>query len=377
MATADRSTVTIATPSGLTLVADHWTGEREPIVLAHGGGQTRHSWGATAAALADRGHRVMSIDLRGHGDSQWAANGEYGMHDFVEDHLAVIDWIGEPVHWVGASLGGSSGLETVGASAEQFISLVLVDITPAPAAAGVDRILTFMAETAASGFADLDEAADAIAVYQPHRRRPADTSGLAKNLRQGGDGRWRWHWDPAFVTSPNSMTQQAGRHARSESIARALTLPTMLVRGRLSDLVTETEAAAFLEMVPHAEYVDVADAAHMIAGDKNDAFMAAVTDFIDQVRQPPEVRRRCRIVNCIVTTVCSLRESERLVDAVGAGRVLAVDTQHGVIEADVGEGLQRVDAPGLRRSHVCGGCGACRAVWIQPSTRPVTSVSSG
>lgn len=272
-------TVQIRVPDGLQIVGDHWEGDGPPVVLAHGGGQTRHSWGATAAALSEAGHRVLSIDLRGHGDSSWAADGEYGMEDFVRDHLAVIEWVGAPVMWIGASLGGSSALMAVGADVTAFSALVLVDITPSPAAAGVDRILRFMVETSIDGFADLDEAADAVAAYQPHRTRPKDTSGLAKNLRQGDDGRWRWHWDPAFVTSPKSMTNQRGHHDSGVAVARSLTLPTMLVRGRLSDLVTEKEAQEFLEAVPHAEYVDVADAAHMIAGDKNDAFMGAVLDF--------------------------------------------------------------------------------------------------
>lgn len=205
------------------------------------------------------------------------------MADFAADHFAVIDWIGEPVAWIGASLGGSSGLMAVGARPAGFAALVLVDITPSPAEAGIDRILAFMTETSVHGFATLDEAADAVAAYQPHRPRPKDTSGLAKNLRFGDDGRWRWHWDPAFVTSPNSMTNKRGRHGEAEDIARALRLPTMLVRGRLSDLVTETEAQAFLALVPHADYVDVADAAHMIAGDKNDVFMSAIVDFVSRL----------------------------------------------------------------------------------------------
>lgn len=277
------SYVQIPSPDGLVVAADHWPGSGPPIVLAHGGGQTRHSWGATAAALAERGHRVLSVDLRGHGDSDWARDGDYAMSDFATDHLSVIEWIGEPVIWIGASLGGSSGLMAVGRDATAFSALVLVDITPSPAAAGVDRILAFMAETSISGFADLDEAADAVAAYQPHRPRPKNTSGLAKNLRLGDDGRWRWHWDPAFVTSPKSMTSQPVRHSEAEDVARALALPTLLVRGRLSDLVTETEAAAFLEMAPHAEYVDVANAAHMIAGDKNDVFMSAIVDFVNRL----------------------------------------------------------------------------------------------
>lgn len=277
--------VHIPSSNGLLIAADHWPGNEQPIVLAHGGGQTRHSWGATAQALAALGHRVVSVDLRGHGDSSWAPDGEYAMDDFVGDHLALIDWIGEPVIWIGASLGGSSGLMAIGPSPDAFAALVLVDITPSPAEAGVDRILAFMAETSINGFGDLDEAADAVAAYQPHRTRPKNTSGLAKNLRLGDDGRWRWHWDPAFVTSPKSMTNERGRHGEAERIARSLQLPTMLVRGRLSDLVTEVEAQAFLEMAPHAEYVDVENAAHMIAGDKNDVFMSAIVDFVS--RQTP------------------------------------------------------------------------------------------
>jgi len=282
MSSNEPQVVSIATPSGLTITGDHWPGQGSSVVLAHGGGQTRHSWSASAVTLADQGHNVLSLDLRGHGDSDWAANGNYAMHDFVGDHLAAIDWLGAAVHWVGASLGGSTGLYAVGAAADRFRSLTLVDITPAPARAGIDRILTFMAETSAAGFADLDEAADAVAAYQPHRKRPTDTSGLEKNLRLGPDGRWRWHWDPAFVTSENSMTQERGRNDAARDIARALTLPTFLVRGKLSDLVTETEAQDFLELVPHADYVDVADAAHMIAGDKNDVFMTSIIDFISR-----------------------------------------------------------------------------------------------
>ncbi|HSL73361.1 MAG TPA: alpha/beta fold hydrolase [Ilumatobacteraceae bacterium] len=280
----------VVTPAGLRIAADEWRPERpDPdrptVVLAHGGGQTRHSWGGTAAVLAAHGHRVVSIDLRGHGDSDWAPDGDYRMDAYRNDALAVVRWIGGPVAWVGASLGGMTGLHAVDAAAERFTALVLVDITPRPAAAGVSRILEFMAQDAEHGFASLDDAADAIAAYQPHRPRPSDLSGLAKNLRLGDDGRWRWHWDPAFLgirTGGSSEHARDQHHDQLEVIARRLTLPTLLVRGKLSDLVTDDEVAEFFDMVPHAEYVDVADAAHMIAGDRNDVFTDAVVQFLDR-----------------------------------------------------------------------------------------------
>lgn len=275
--------VTIPTVGEQHIVADHWPGAGVPVVLAHGGGQTRHSWGGTAAALAERGHRVVSIDLRGHGDSSWAPEGAYAMADYTGDAAAIVEWIGEPVAWVGASLGGMTGLHAVDTHPDRFTALVLVDITPRPAKAGVNRILEFMADRAVTGFASLDEAADAIAAYQPHRPRPTDLSGLSKNLRLGDDGRWRWHWDPAFLNSRaggNSEHARDRHHDELEVMARRITIPTLLVRGRLSDLVTQDEVDAFLDMVPHAEYVDVKDAAHMIAGDKNDVFTDAVVAFL-------------------------------------------------------------------------------------------------
>jgi pimeloyl-ACP methyl ester carboxylesterase len=277
--------VHIASPTGVVLAADHWAGAGAPVVLAHGGGQTRHSWGGTAQALADAGHRVVSMDLRGHGDSTWAPDHDYTMTTFRDDALAVADWIGEPITWVGASLGGMSGLHAVDERPGAFRALVLVDITPHPAKQGVDKILGFMGANAEDGFGSLDEAADAIAAYQPHRTRPKDLSGLAKNLRLGEDGRWRWHWDPAFLDIRTGGTSEHARDAHHDELAamaRRLTLPTLLIRGRLSDLVTEEQATEFLRLVPHAEYVDVAGAGHMIAGDRNDVFTDAVTTFLDR-----------------------------------------------------------------------------------------------
>lgn len=276
-------TVSIDTGS-LRVVADRWPGERTPVVLAHGGGQTRHSWGPTAAALAGHGHEVLSVDLRGHGDSDWAPDGDYHMARFADDALALCAWFDRPVIWVGASLGGMTGLLASARPAAPLEAIVLVDITPKPAVAGVDRILSFMRENAEEGFATLEEAAEAVSRYQPHRPKPRNLNGLEKNLRRGEDARWRWHWDPRFLDSRDSKERDPGRYDDIELAARSLSIPTMLVRGRQSDLVTEAEAAAFLEMAPHAQYVDVADAAHMVAGDSNDVFTRAVVDFIESGR---------------------------------------------------------------------------------------------
>jgi pimeloyl-ACP methyl ester carboxylesterase len=259
---------------------------RGTAILLHGGGQTRHSWARTANDLANNGWRVVSVDQRGHGSSEWDAEGDYSMSAYGRDLAALGTAMAErwraPVVVVGASLGGIAGMLAAGEYApEQFRALVLVDITPELKHDGVERILGFMAANAEHGFSSLDEAADAIAEYLPHRPRPRDSSGLAKNLTLGEDGRYRWHWDPRFLDSRREAREHVGEvTATLVQATKHLELPVLLVRGRESELVGEGEAARFVELVPHARVADVSGARHMVAGDRNDVFSAAVCGFL-------------------------------------------------------------------------------------------------
>jgi pimeloyl-ACP methyl ester carboxylesterase len=166
-------------------------------------------------------------------------------------------------------------------------ALVLVDVTPRIEAEGVDRIFRFMTSHP-EGFATVEDAAAAVAEFLPHRPRPADPQGLEKNLRRGSDGRLRWHWDPRFLNREAHARRQGSTWpSRLEQAAQGLKCPTLLVRGRQSDVVSEESVAHFRALAPQAEYVDVADAAHMVAGDRNDAFTNAVAEFLGRVMARP------------------------------------------------------------------------------------------
>ncbi len=254
---------------------------RGVVLLAHGGGQTRHAWKNTARSLADVGWRAVSIDLRGHGDSDWSPTGDYAIESFAADLIKVAASLDARPHLIGASLGGIAGIAVETSLAPgTFASLTLVDVTPRMDRAGAEKIMGFMRQRLDDGFASLDDAADAIAAYLPHRPRPPTGAGLKKNLRLHPDGRYRWHWDPKFATGMDRRRERAPGGEQEERLHR-LAVPVHLIRGAMSELVTPEAAAEFIRLVPHARYTDVAGAGHMVAGDKNDAFAAAAIAFLD------------------------------------------------------------------------------------------------
>jgi pimeloyl-ACP methyl ester carboxylesterase len=268
---------------GIPLAADVW-GDRDapPVLLMHGGGQTRHAWGSTASALAKSGWRAVNLDLRGHGDSGWARNGDYSFTSFAADCIAVCDQLGRPPVLVGASLGGVSAILAEGNSdREVSAGLVIVDITHQSNPKGLERITSFM-QSGMGGFASLEAAADAIAAFTPHRKRKANPAGLQKVLRLGADGRWHWHWDPRFMDRGRTEVPSASFHGLFEAALGNIHVPTLLVRGLLSDVVTEEGVRDFLAKIPGAKLADVSGAAHMVAGDQNDAFSSAVIGFLEE-----------------------------------------------------------------------------------------------
>ena len=270
---------------GVHLVADvRGDPEAWPVLFLHGGGQTRHAWGKTAETVAGQGWRTVALDLRGHGESDWAPNGDYSFTAFCADCVAVVDTLGRPPVLVGASLGGMSAMLAEGTS-DRVVScgLVLVDITPKTNAEGIRRIAEFM-QSGVDGFDTLEDAASAIAAYTPNRTRAVNPAGLMKVLRQR-DGRWYWHWDPKVIFQDRTEVVPDRLVGLLDVAMSNIHVPTMLVRGLLSDVVTQEGVDDLLARIPGATVVEVDGAAHMIAGDRNDVFSEAVVTFLqDRIR---------------------------------------------------------------------------------------------
>lgn len=269
----------------LTLVADEWNrdadaaADKPTILMLHGGGQNRHSWKNTGQILAQAGFHVVALDSRGHGDSDRSPTANYSLETLTGDTLQVIYQIGRPVALIGASMGGLTSLPVAHEAGPELVTkLVLVDVVPRFEKSGSARIRDFMF-SGIDGFASLEEAADAVAAYLPHRTRPRSVEGLKKNLRLQ-DGKWFWHWDPAFLTAPGDDPFE--RAEMLEHAAINLEIPILLIRGKLSDVVSTEGVQDFLRKVPGAQFVELSDAGHTAAGDDNDAFTDAVVQFVRQ-----------------------------------------------------------------------------------------------
>jgi pimeloyl-ACP methyl ester carboxylesterase len=274
----------------ITLVADRWVparASRGVLVLLPGGGQTRHSWDASARQLAGAGWTVYTLDPRGHGESDWAPRpaADYGVVAHAADLAAVLGRIVErDSGWlalVGASMGGMTAMQYAASHPGAVGAIVLVDITPSVEAAGVERIRSFMSRGKA-GFDSMDEVLDAVAAYRPGApRRPPES--LRHNVRRGSDGRYYWHWDPEFHRPDNGLADREANRRRLLEAAASIDVPALVVRGGTSDVVSDAGVAELLAVLPHGEGRSLPDAGHMVVGDDNDAFVGEVLSFLDAV----------------------------------------------------------------------------------------------
>lgn len=280
---------TFESEDGLKLAGDR-AGSRtgQPVVLMHGGGQTRHSWHGAVRELAARGYDVINLDARGHGDSQWAGTGTgYTLDKLAADLSRVMAMVDRPPVLIGASLGGLTAMHAISREPDRPVAaLVLVDVVPRIEHDGAERISNFM-KANPEGFATIEEAAAAVAAYNPHRPRPTSPEGLMKNLRRDPQGRLRWHWDPVFVREA-----LGARMFDVDAMLRGCRQfhdPALLVRGMHSDIVSDAGIAELRAALPQLEVFNVREAGHMIAGDRNDAFNGAVLEFL--ARLDPRGRR--------------------------------------------------------------------------------------
>jgi esterase len=248
-----------------------------PVVLLHGGHQSAHSWDLVSLHLA-RNHRVLALDQRGHGDSEWARDVEYTNHAMALDALAFLDamGLGRPV-LIGHSMGGRNSLILTKHNPSRLRALVIVDVGPEVSDRGRAAIAGFVQEN--QEFEDLEHFVANVREYDPYRPREHIERTVKYNMLQRADGK--------FVSKCDSNPRRLGivrGQGPLENVtledAAAFDLPVLLIRGERSNILAPDAAERFRDALPRGQLVTVANCGHNVHGQNTLGFITALGEFL-------------------------------------------------------------------------------------------------
>lgn len=271
------------TASGdLKLAYQEWGPDDGPVILAlHGFGVSGHMFDEFGQRAADR-YRLINLDQRGHGDSEWASDGDYTREAFVADVEAVREELGfESVILMGHSMGGLNAVEYTFQHPERVSALILVDVGPEAAKEGVDNIMRF---TRGPDELDFDEFVQNAMRFNTRRTEENIRERMRHRLRPLENGKWTWKFDKRFREGEGAV--RSGSELSSDELwrrFRELAPPVLLLRGQQSDILSQEVAERTAGEIPAARLVVVPEAGHSVPGDNPDGFTEAVTAFLDDV----------------------------------------------------------------------------------------------
>jgi pimeloyl-ACP methyl ester carboxylesterase len=247
-----------------------------PIVLLHGGGQSAHTWDACCLQLARR-HRCLALDQRGHGDSDWSAEGAYGFDDHARDIAGFVAGLQlrAPL-LVGMSMGGINATAYATSHAQTLRGLVAVDVGPDVRFEAVERLMRGLG--AYRFFASPKDAAVRLSGLGARRPRALLEATLAQNLRRADDARWTWKYDPQTLVERSAAEILDPRQALWARLA-AITCPTLVVRGAQSEIFAPADAERFVRALPRGRFVTVPAARHTVQTDNPKGLVAAIEAF--------------------------------------------------------------------------------------------------
>ncbi len=270
---------------GLELHVLEWSTEGVPLVLLHGHGNEAHLWDDFVPCIAPH-YRVIAVDQRGHGDSDWDPEGRYDTEYMVADLEILTDALGiERFVLIGFSMGGRVSMSFAGLHPERLAGLVIVDIGPEVDPRGASRISMEMKSQQAPVFANIDEYASMLSLNYPAGQPEALMRMARYALRQRDDGLFELKMDPKMRDErPNDDAARAREEAFSKEQWEALAkipCPTLVVRGAASDILSPDTADKMVdEVLQNGRLEVVPQAAHSVATDNPKGFEEAVSKFV-------------------------------------------------------------------------------------------------
>ena len=253
-----------------------------PLMLLHGFAQTCHSWDFVALSLCDR-YRVIVLDQRGHGDSDWAPDGDYTPETQQKDIAAIVGELGiSRFKLMGLSMGGRNSFTYAANHAEQVMALVIVDAGPENQRAGSNNIRSFV--TQEDELDSVEDFVNRVLKFNPRRAAEQVRGSLMHNLKQLPSGKWTWKYDKILRSPDRRMGRDPEMSKKLWGYIESLQCPTMVVRGENSDVIALETANEMHERIPNGRLVTVEKAGHLVMGDNPSGFLAAVNDFFAELQ---------------------------------------------------------------------------------------------
>ncbi len=263
---------------------DWGTAGLPPVVFLHGGGLNAHTWDLVCAALRREQH-CLALDQRGHGESEWSPEMDYGIESHVADLDAFLRALAiERCVLVGMSLGGANALAWAGRHSRRLAGLVLVDVGPETRAEGVRKIAAFTSE--ATPLDSVEQFVERALAFNPRRNRELLRRSLLHNLRRMPDGRFMWKYDQRHRGRVDAEAQARRREILWAAVDR-VECPTLIVRGAQSDVFHDEDAEKLAGRFQRARWVRVDGAGHTVQGDNPAGLLVHVRQFLDEVSHGP------------------------------------------------------------------------------------------
>lgn len=267
---------------GLKLAYQEWgSPTAPPIVMLHGFGVSGHMFDEFAERMQDR-YRLLALDQRGHGDSDWAEDGNYSRDAFVADLEGFRTALGlDRFVLIGHSMGGLNSVAYTNAYPQHVRALVLVDVGPESAKEGVDNIVRF---TRGPDELDFDEFVEMAHRFNQRRTLENIRERMRHRLKPTENGKWTWKFDKRFRQADSGLTIGSTlSNDESWQLFRNIDVPTLLVRGAESDVLTPAVAERASQEIRRARLVVIPGAGHSVPGDSPDAFTEGVREFLSDV----------------------------------------------------------------------------------------------
>ena len=240
------------------------------VLMLHGASQQAHSWDFISLGLSSEYH-VLVLDQRGHGDSDWAPEGDYSIEAAQGDLDGIVDALGlSDFNLMGHSMGGRNSFVWASRHPGMLRSLTIVDTGPETVPRGSDRIRRF--RELPDNLDTFEEFADRVQEYTG-RSREQVLGALKYSIRQGADGKWTWKYDK--VMRQSGRTESYWTPEQLWDCVKRIDCPTLVTRGDRSDIFAAETMDRMCEDIADCTCVTIANAGHLVQGDNPVDFLAA------------------------------------------------------------------------------------------------------